>query len=136
MDLISFRFTISLPLTKFVSQYSEISKPSNHIFREDLPDDELEQIMKNFEDGDVSIKESVLDRYGKLCKNFETTESRFINGIEIFSQALYMNVGESKVDAAQLYLRSLLKYHRDLVKYEFSSFIFNLKYIQIVTQAQ
>ena len=92
--------------------------------------------MKNFEDGDVSIKESVLDRYGKLCKNFETTESRFINGIEIFSQALYMNVGESKVDAAQLYFRSLLKYHRDLVKYEFSSFIFNLKYIQIVTQAQ
>lgn len=81
-----------------------------------MPDDELETIMKNFEDGDVSIKDSVLDYYGKLCKNYEEVESRFINGIEIFSQALYMNVGESKFDAGQIYLRSLLKYHRDLIK--------------------
>ena len=81
-----------------------------------MPDDELEQIMKNFEDGDVSIKDSVLDRYGKLCKNYEEVESRFVNGIEIFSQTLYMNVGEWKYDAAQIYLRSLLKYHHDVIK--------------------
>lgn len=52
----------------------------------------------------------------KLLKNYEESESRFVNGVEIFTQALYENVGESKVDAAQLYLKSLLKYHRDLIK--------------------
>ena len=86
----------------------------------------MEQIMEKFEDGDVSIQSGILDRYGwesspnplssKLWKNFEASESRFVNGVEIFTHALYENVGESNVDAAQLYLKALLKYHRDLIK--------------------
>lgn len=38
-----------------------------------------------------------------------------MNGVEIFSQALYENLGQSEVNAAQLYLKALLKYHRELV---------------------
>ena len=62
----------------------------------------------------VVVQVNLLPR--KLCKNFEESESRFSNGIEIFSQALYENIGESNINAAQLYLKSLLKYHRELIK--------------------